>query len=639
MKKQLIVMCVMFTFKALAQNVGINSTGAAPINSAALDVDIPNKGLLIPRVTLTLTTSFLPVTGLATTSLLVYSTGNVAVPAGYYYWDGAAWVKLLNSGSTWNLLGNSATNPASNFLGTTDAQDLVFRTNNIERSRFLSAGSLGIGTSTPASLLSVAGGLVVGSTYAGTAANAAPLNGLRVQGQTVINNGSLQDTRDFFSSYTSLAATNSVTGYPSVSASRAIAGYAAANGIGVLGSSNRTGYGVFGITKTGALSSFLQTGEAVIGQASGANGVNIIPISVHGIIDETVAGLKSATPVLGENNNATAGTGFNGTYNGSISAVSGVYGNIGCRGFAAGTDGYQFGVVGDILFVSGAVPDGSGGVLGSQTGTYGMLSYKGLTGTLYSVYGGATGGNIAAGNTGNRMSGIDTNNSSPLINEMANNTIGLGIQGGYLGSYIKGNEIGSIVTGSKIGLYVQGNAITTKPTIVLENGNGSNRIITYGTTSMKVQITDAGQDKLNQGEVFVQFSDEFMQLISPTEPIIVTVTATQESNNLFISNTTPQGFWVKESNSKTSSTTFNWQVIATKLSYQKEQTLPASVLSSNFDENFNKFLNSENNGSLPEYPMHFNNNEIIFERFPESKMIYQKKVAPEISNTQPVDSN
>ncbi len=36
----------------------------------------------------------------------------------------------------WTLTGNSGTNPGVNFLGTIDAQSLVFRTNNVERARF-----------------------------------------------------------------------------------------------------------------------------------------------------------------------------------------------------------------------------------------------------------------------------------------------------------------------------------------------------------------------------------------------------------------------------------------------------------------------------------------------------------------------
>ncbi len=48
--------------------------------------------------------------------------------------------------SGWLLLGNAGTNPATNFLGTTDAQPLVIRTNNIERFRINAAGEVGIGT-------------------------------------------------------------------------------------------------------------------------------------------------------------------------------------------------------------------------------------------------------------------------------------------------------------------------------------------------------------------------------------------------------------------------------------------------------------------------------------------------------------
>jgi len=51
----------------------------------------------------------------------------------------------------WNLQGNSGTNPATDFIGTTDAKDFVVKTNNIERARFTGGGStnLGLGITTP----------------------------------------------------------------------------------------------------------------------------------------------------------------------------------------------------------------------------------------------------------------------------------------------------------------------------------------------------------------------------------------------------------------------------------------------------------------------------------------------------------
>lgn len=57
----------------------------------------------------------------------------------------------------WDLWGNAGTNPATNFLGTTDNVDLVFRTNSTEKVRITSGGNLGINTTVPTELLDVNG--------------------------------------------------------------------------------------------------------------------------------------------------------------------------------------------------------------------------------------------------------------------------------------------------------------------------------------------------------------------------------------------------------------------------------------------------------------------------------------------------
>jgi hypothetical protein len=49
----------------------------------------------------------------------------------------------------WSLTGNTGTNPAANFVGTTDAQPLVLKTNGAERLRIHENGRVGIGTNNP----------------------------------------------------------------------------------------------------------------------------------------------------------------------------------------------------------------------------------------------------------------------------------------------------------------------------------------------------------------------------------------------------------------------------------------------------------------------------------------------------------
>ena len=60
-------------------------------------------------------------------SLLLYNTATAGVSPnnvtpGYYYWDGAAWVRLAGGNPGWTILGNSGTTPATNFLGTIDKE-------------------------------------------------------------------------------------------------------------------------------------------------------------------------------------------------------------------------------------------------------------------------------------------------------------------------------------------------------------------------------------------------------------------------------------------------------------------------------------------------------------------------------------
>ena len=158
-----VILLLLVATTTQAQNVGINLTGVAAVPSAMLDIDNANKGLLVPRVALTATNAVGPVAAPAN-SLLVYNTATAGtapndVTPGYYYYEttSSSWLPILSGVKGWSTAGNNGVT-ASNFLGSINAADLVFRTTNVDRMRIVSTGKVGIGVSPTLSQLEVASG-------------------------------------------------------------------------------------------------------------------------------------------------------------------------------------------------------------------------------------------------------------------------------------------------------------------------------------------------------------------------------------------------------------------------------------------------------------------------------------------------
>jgi hypothetical protein len=131
-------------FAGRAQNT-FPSNGAAGIGttspnaSSLLEVKSTSKGILIPRMTLTQRNAIAsPATG-----LLIFQTNSTP---GFYYYSGTAWTAVTQKSKGWSLTGNSGTNPSTNFIGTTDAQPLIFRINNTKAGYIdYSTGAVGLG--------------------------------------------------------------------------------------------------------------------------------------------------------------------------------------------------------------------------------------------------------------------------------------------------------------------------------------------------------------------------------------------------------------------------------------------------------------------------------------------------------------
>jgi hypothetical protein len=135
-----------FTMDGLNGNVGIGGI-ATPTEKLDVNGNLKFSGALMPNN--------LP----GTTGDILTSSGAGIAPT----WNSTT--SLLSN--EWHTTGNTGTTAGTNFLGTNDAKDLVFKTNSLENMRILNAnGNVGIGTTTPNAKLQVEGTIQSGNVNA-----------------------------------------------------------------------------------------------------------------------------------------------------------------------------------------------------------------------------------------------------------------------------------------------------------------------------------------------------------------------------------------------------------------------------------------------------------------------------------------
>jgi hypothetical protein len=243
-----------------------------------LDVVSTNKGVLIPRMTAAQRGAITsPAEG-----LLVYQTNALAgAPKGFWYYDGT-WRHLTTGG--WLLTGNAGTTAGTNFVGTTDAQALTFRTNDVERFRIANGNqvfAMANGTaaapfyswsaSTNTGLFSPAPGTLAFST------NGAERMRILPNGRVAVNS-TTPFAGDIFSAYAG-AGQSAVNGYATTgygvygtaTTGTGVYGYST-TGVGVYGTAaDIAGRGIFGINN--AANGIAIEGQATTGEATGVRGI------------------------------------------------------------------------------------------------------------------------------------------------------------------------------------------------------------------------------------------------------------------------------------------------------------------------------------------------------------------------------
>jgi hypothetical protein len=128
--------------------VSLCNTASNGLNMAGTDVKL--GGALTGNTTIATAGSTLTISGNGTTDALKLPDLKTGTGADSLVTLGTGGVlnkrsagDVLNT-TAWRIDGNSATSDATNFLGTTDAQALVIKTNNTEKMRVLSTGEVSI---------------------------------------------------------------------------------------------------------------------------------------------------------------------------------------------------------------------------------------------------------------------------------------------------------------------------------------------------------------------------------------------------------------------------------------------------------------------------------------------------------------
>lgn len=604
MKKILFLFVVLLTLAlgAGAQNVAINSTGASANSSAMLDVSSANSGILIPRIALTGTTSAAPVTSPAT-SLLVYNTATVSdVTPGYYYWTGTAWIKLY-SGPTnaWNLTGNSGTSPATNFIGTIDAQDWVIKTTNIERARVLAGGNVLFNRT--------------------TALYATDL--FEAQGSATFP--------DAINGYTDQGTGTGVYGENSAGAGIGVAGVnstatGAGTGPGVYGQSYQTGAaGVWGAGSTYTRGVLGTTDNATYAGVQGQN-ANIDGDGVFAV-NSAATGAGAGTGIYG----VSYQTGAAGVWGTGSTYTRGVLGTTNNATYA-GSQGQNAHIDGDGVVGINSAASGAG----TGTGVFGQCAQSGGAG-VYSVNTNAAGEGFIAFNSaasgadfGDAMYSYTAQSGGFGLFSINGNATGTAVVGGgnnvgtvsYLttgsGGAFSGNTVGVYGFGSAVGngnfggyftctkagngmAYVGGwgnGTIGTNNVAygIISNGTKSTivwdmqekPVAMFCTEAPEVLFQDFGKGKMVNGTAHIDLDPVFSKniFVDGDRPLRVFIQLEGNCKGVYVTNKTISGFDVIELDSGTSDVDFTWTVVANraddyhfgeKASFATERFSPAPI--------------------------------------------------------------
>ncbi len=618
--------------------IGINEPAPnAKLQISASSETNPNNsdGIIIPRV------SAFPIVnpGSAQNGMMVFLTAPLN-KSGFYYWDNptTTW-KGFGANTGWSLTGNSGTNPATNFIGTTDNNNIVFKRNNAKAGLLGSyiagygAFSLNANTTGTANAAFGAYSLAANTTGDSNVAIGTDAMSRIQQGSrgTTIGSAAM-----FYFSGPSGPFTNtnvaigapamrgesfgSLPGSNNIGLNNTAVGYQVLNGISSGSDNTVQGYNAMSSNTTGnknvafgseaLFSNTSGNSNVVIGYQAGYNetGSNKLYIEnsnsatplIYGEFDNDLIRINGKTESIytqltanGDGQSSIFGYRTRDSQNDGTG-----YGrtatNRAVGGYNLWGDLYTFGVTGhsDNDFTR------TGGVLGSITGgTYwSSLGYKNSGGTAYGVYATAA---LATG-------------TGRFSQPQKNSSIGGGFYGGMIGSWSKGNVIGQISSGNLFASYNSGDEYTTGKQIELVD-TGNQKTAAYTVTSTESIVYKKGKTTLVNGTVRVDFDKNYLALLG--EIPVVTITPMGQCSGLYIESIDQKGFVIKELNNGTSNVAISWIAVGDRID-AKQNILPKEILDKDFDKNINEVMFNENNKTETAKAVWFDGKDIQFGQLP-----------------------
>ncbi|MCF8368635.1 MAG: hypothetical protein K9G76_06300 [Bacteroidales bacterium] len=392
----------------------------------------------------------------------------------------------------------------------------------------------------------------------------------------------------------------------------------ASSSYGLYGFNYGLGYGVYGKTYNSA-------GKGTYGINSTFNNFGYLGSPDYGAYGENYYGNFG---YLGGNNYGVYGSYNLGNYGVLGTAQYGVYGylittnpgNYSVYGYgvhASGVDGTSYSVSYTIGGIKGYNFWGNPYTFG--VAGYSYLDYARSGGNFGGNNSGTIWGSLAYKNSGNTsyggyfttyISGSGKDNQ-PQINN------GIGAYGDLFGADIHGKVYGAFIEGENYATFANGTVFKNGLDVHLqENGTNQNTVL-YTSVATDATIQTSGYASITNGKANISFDQNFVHAVSDSEPIIVTVTPMGNSNGVYLSEVSKDGFKVVENNNGKNNVNFSYIAIGKRKGFENPQ-LPAEVISADYTSKLAQGLHNDNDMNTDGQGLYYENGQLLVGKHPST---------------------